>query len=722
MNADITSLQRLQTGPGLKDYIAILVRRQMIIGVSFLSVVLSTVYYVLQIEDVYESFSTVVIEEQNAVVNQMMNVNGRSLDFYEGILNSRTFVETVLDSIGLEFFLEEFPKFTRDDALVYTRSCISLKRTSYASFMQFNVRAKTKEMAYRFASVGTELFRIRCQEVASEESRRAVIEIQKQLQLIRTNLEQAELDFRTFSERSGNIQEGTTPELKTLQEAYSTGLAQLGLKQADLDAEKKQLSLLEEKITPTGQQQSPEYLRARARLRELEREKLRLEGLGIRLSGMSTIDREIQETESQLLEYKPSTSSRGVDPSTMRQWQELRKLVINKEGDFDLFKRKLESYEKAIGAYKKGNPNLLSESLELLRLKRSKEIYENIYSLLLEKSEEERIRSASSGAGIKIVDMATMPRAPIPKNEARFYILGIILGIGLGLGLAFIMEFNDTSVKSTDDVERYTGLSVLGTIPHITYKKNEIEVRRRSAKSKKQISVTQYPRQVFNFDGDDSVITESYRSLRTNLSFVSPDKPLHAIGLTSAGPSEGKSLTISNLAIAYAQMGKRVLLIDTDLRRPVLHHIFNTKREPGFTDLFGENPDYDKIIKPTVKENLSLITAGMFTPNPAELVGSNKMIQHIEWFKQHYDTVFFDTPPIVAVTDATLLGTKLDGILIVVKSHHTDRDVVFRAVSILKNVGVRVLGAVLNDINLSHRYSSYGYYKYYYHYYKSKKD
>jgi capsular exopolysaccharide synthesis family protein len=236
------------------------------------------------------------------------------------------------------------------------------------------------------------------------------------------------------------------------------------------------------------------------------------------------------------------------------------------------------------------------------------------------------------------------------------------------------------------------------------------------------MSVVQYPRQILSFTGDDSVITESYRSLRTNLSFVSPDAPLHTVVVTSAGPSEGKSLTTANLAMAYAQMGKKTLLIDADLRRPVLHHFFGLKREPGFAELFIENPDYDVAIRPSGRENLSVITAGIFSANPAELIASQKMIQHIDYFKKHFDMIFFDTPPIVAVTDATLLGKKVDGVLLVIKSHHSDREFVSRALSNLSNVGVKVWGAILNDIDLSHRYSTYGYYKYYYHYYKSKKD
>ncbi|NLE02628.1 MAG: polysaccharide biosynthesis tyrosine autokinase [Fibrobacter sp.] len=707
----------------LKDYFAVIFRRKWIIIFSFLSTVLSTIYYVNQIKDIYESYSTIVIEEQNVYVNQMMTTNSRPLSFYEGILNSRTFLETVLDSVGFMLILDYFPKMSRDDALLYIQNSISLKKTTFNSFLQLNVRTNSQELSFKIAQTGTEILRTRCQEVASEETRRGIVEIEKQIGLIRKNLELAEHDYRSYIEKTGQIQEGTTPELKTLQQAYADILAQIGLKKADLDAEKKLLAKLELKISPGNSIASSEYFQLRSKLSDLEKEKLRLEGLGIRLSGISTIDREIQEAENKLLELKKNTST-PVDPATMRQWQESRKSVLTKETEIELFKRKMESYEKAINSYKAGNPDILTQSLELLRLKRAKEIYENIYSMLLEKAEEQKISSASNSAGIKIVDMPVMPQKPIARNETRFYILGIILGLGLGLALAFLIEFNDTTIKSNEDIERFLKQSVLGTIPHINHnKKDEVEIRRNSSAGKhKGIHITQYPRHVFKFDGDDSVITEAYRSLRTNLTFASPDKPLQAIVLTSAGPSEGKSLTISNLAMAYAQMGKKTLLIDTDLRRPVLHHIFNMKREPGFVDLFIDNPDYDKIIQKTEKDNLFVIPAGIFTPNPAELIASNKMMLLIEYFRNNFDIIFFDTPPIIAVTDATLLASKTDGLILVVKSHHTDKDVALRAINNLNHVGVKILGTVLNDINLSNRYSSYGYYKYYYHYYKSKKD
>ncbi len=723
MNANSTLTDKQNTGARLKDYIGIIYRRKFVILLSLIAIVGSTFFYVHKLEDVYESFSTLVIEENNPIVAQTLNIRQNSLSFYQGILDSRTFNEMVLDSIGMDIFAVHFPRFTRSDILEYINSSITLRKTPYASFLRLNAQAGSKQLSYFIASTATDAFIRRCREVESEESRRAMIEIEKQLSLVRENLEESEQQYRTFREKTGDILEGTTPELKTLQDKYASDLAQLGLKEADLKAEKKQLQKLEKMVTPEENHSSPEIGTLRSRLRELEREKLRLENLGIRISGMSTIDRKIQEIEKQLLQHKSSRSRERIDPSTIRQWQQLRKSVINKEADLDLFKRRLQSYKNAITGYKRENPDILNQSLELLRLKRSKEVYEDVYNILLEKAEEERIRNASSSGGLKIVDIALMPERPIPKNEAKFYSLGIILGLALGLGLAFLIEFNDTSIKSTEDVEKHLGHPVLGTIPHIqNNRKKNIEIKRRSNKRKKGKTTTVYPRHLLNFSGDDSVTTESYRSLRTNLSLVSPDNPIKSVLLTSAGPSEGKSLTISNLAMAYAQMGKRTLLVDTDLRRPVLHHLFGAKREPGFTDLFIKNPDYDRIIKTTEKENLFLITSGMFTPNPAELIGSQKMFQHINYFKEHFDMIFYDTPPIVAVTDATLLGTKLDGVLLVIRSHHTDREISLRALRMLSNVKVKTLGVVLNDIDLSHRYSSYGYYKYYFHYYKSKMD
>ncbi len=498
----------------------------------------------------------------------------------------------------------------------------------------------------------------------------------------------------------------------------------MGLKEADLTAEKTQLQKLESQVAPSLDKRSPEILRLRRKLNDLEKERLRLENLGIRFSGVSTIDRRISEIEKELLRHKKAGGAKMADPGEVRQWQELRKSVVTKEQELALFKRRLDSYRKAISEYKSDNPDMLSQSLEMLRLKRSKEVFENIYEVLLKRAEEERLRSAASGTGIKVVDIAQVPGGPISKNETRYYIFGILLGLGLGLGAAFLIELNDTSIKSTEDIEKATGMPVLGTIPHIAHSKKEgMTIRRNANDSQKKSVKTQYPRRLQNFSGDDSISSEAYRSLRTNLMFVSPDDPARCVAFTSAGPGEGKSLTVANLAMAYAQMGRKTLLVETDIRRPVVHHLFGLSREPGLSDLFtDESPDYDTIIRPSSWDNLFVVSAGMFTPNPAELIGSQKMGNHVEYFRSNFDMVLFDTPPVLAVTDAALLGNKTDGVVLVVRSNHTAREPIRRATATLRNVGIKTLGTVLNDIDLNHGYSAYGYYKYYYHYYQTKQE
>lgn len=709
----------------LRDYLSVILRRKWVVLITLVAIAGSTVFYVSRLENEYESYARIVIESENQLINKAMNYNsGRSLSFYKGILSSRAVAEMILDSIGMDLVTKEYPQADRQQAVEVIRNAMSLKKTSYSSFYRFNVQAKSKKLAYYIASIGTEVFINQCREVVTEENRRQIVEINKQLDMIREKLKDAEQKLRVFQEElGGDISSGTPPELQKLKETYAEALAQKGVKEAELSAEQQQLRKLEQQLIPTKQESSEEYLTLRSRLRSLEQKKMRLEELGIRVSRISTLSRQIEQIENQLLQYQREKRREPVDPKLVKRWQELRESVLNKTHELSLFRQRLASYKEAIEEYKKGNPDIVSNTLKLQKLKRTKNIYENIYDFLINKAEEARLQSASGTTGIKVVDLARMPNRPIPKNEKQYYVLSILLGFGLGIGLAFLLEMNDTTLKSNADVERYCNIVVLGTIPHAPHpKKKSIEVKRQSPTGKKNYAVTTYPGNLLTFSDEDSIVREAYRSLRTNLSFVSPDRPIHSLVISSAGASAGKSLTAINLALSYADMGTKTLLVDTDLRRPVLHHIFKLKREPGFTDIFSDARDWQSVVHDSGKENLSVLTAGRFTPNPAELIGSQKMVKLLEDMDAHYDMVLFDSPPLLAITDGALLSTRTDGILLVLKSAHTNREAAVQAIKNLRNVGARLVGGVLNDIDLSHRYSSYGYYKYYYHYYKSKND
>jgi protein-tyrosine kinase len=198
-----------------------------------------------------------------------------------------------------------------------------------------------------------------------------------------------------------------------------------------------------------------------------------------------------------------------------------------------------------------------------------------------------------------------------------------------------------------------------------------------------------------------SPVAEAYHSLRTNLEFSSPDKPLRSMVVTSAGSEEGKSTTLANLAVTMAQTGKRVILVDCDLRRPSLHQIFHALNNSGLTDLVRDesllaNPP----LQDTPVSNLRLLTSGQLPPNPSELLGSRRMDEIIAALLTHADMLLFDAPPIIAVTDAALLSAKVDGVLLVISAGKTKREHARKARALLEKVNARLIGTVLNNVKL----------------------
>lgn len=196
-----------------------------------------------------------------------------------------------------------------------------------------------------------------------------------------------------------------------------------------------------------------------------------------------------------------------------------------------------------------------------------------------------------------------------------------------------------------------------------------------------------------------SPISEAYRTLRTNLEFSSLDKPIRSMVVTSASPEEGKSTTLANLAVVIAQAGKKVILVDCDLRRPSLHQIFDARPTPGFTDMMRDDT---LMSQPPLQEtgvpNLWLLPSGTIPPNPAELLASRRMSEVITALQQHAEMILFDAPPVIAVTDAAVLSTKVDAVLLVISAGKTKREHAKKAKALLDKVNARLIGAVLNNV------------------------
>jgi protein-tyrosine kinase len=211
------------------------------------------------------------------------------------------------------------------------------------------------------------------------------------------------------------------------------------------------------------------------------------------------------------------------------------------------------------------------------------------------------------------------------------------------------------------------------------------------------MEIMQHNRSLITKSNPKSPISEQYKTIRTNIQFSSVDKTIQTLMVTSSGPGEGKSTTVANLAVVFAQQGKKVLLIDADLRKPTAHYTFRLDNHTGLTNVLTKQATVDQAVNETDVENLFVLPSGPIPPNPAELLGSQTMVEFLSQITETYDLVLFDTPPVLAVTDAQILANKCDGTILVVHSGKTENEAAVKAKELLVNAKGKLLGVVLNQ-------------------------
>lgn len=366
------------------------------------------------------------------------------------------------------------------------------------------------------------------------------------------------------------------------------------------------------------------------------------------------------------------------------------------ETDIDATQARIEAVGEATTAAQKAELTRLEETLSQQRYN---------YGQLLTAYENARMAETQAKGSLVMFRQATVPTSPVLPRTMQNTLLAAVVGAMLGIGVAFLIEYLDDTLKTPEDVARVLELVTLGSIAHL-------ESGRREGGAKPLVTAAR-PR---------SPVSEAFRVLRTNIQYAGVDQPMRRLMVTSPGPSDGKSFLAANLAIVFAQAGQSVVLVDSDLRRPTLHQLFDLSNSAGLTNslLSEANPGLDEWLLPTPVENLRLLASGPLPPDPSELLGSQRMGQLIEHLAQEVDVVVFDSPPVLAVTDAAVLSQRMDGVLLAVEAGGTREKEAHRALGELARVGCPVLGAVLNKIPIGRR-GEYGYY-YYPHYYGESKD
>ncbi|HEY2806745.1 MAG TPA: polysaccharide biosynthesis tyrosine autokinase, partial [Gemmatimonadales bacterium] len=364
----------------------------------------------------------------------------------------------------------------------------------------------------------------------------------------------------------------------------------------------------------------------------------------------------------------------------------------------------LAALQTEIGSQRAKLATYPGKQSEFAQLDLETQLQNDTYKYLLSQLEAARITAATISPYVQIVEPAA-GAGRIGMGLKQKVMIGLIIGLFVAILMAFFLEYLDQTIKTSADVERALEVPVLGLIPlePVTINGGGTVAQGRRRMNLPLVSLL----------SPDHPASEAYRTLRTNVTFVNAEQSeLQCLVVTSPGPGEGKSTTAANLAITLAQQGSKTLLVDADLRRPLVHRAFNLVQEPGLTDVLVGGAQLREAIRPNVVPKLDVLPAGALPPNPSELLGSEAMSRLMEQLRGQYDTIIFDSPPTLAVTDATVLGASADAVILVVRAGETDEVAAQRALQQLRRVQAKIAGTVLNGMQ-KRRDRYYNYYSYY---------
>ncbi len=724
---------------GFHDYISLAIRRKWIILSVFAVVFSAAVFYFVTRPPVYNASSTFIIEgsENNAMGSMgafMFESNARPFGFYKILLDSKRYRHNLVEAAKQDSVLQSIPEFS--EQLGPALKNLTIAETDYEKLYALKIAANHPVISYRLATIVIDQFKRRCQEIELEESRNIVSYVNVQIDQARASLAEAERELQEFKEqtRITDLEQadgGVLSKLAEIESQLEEVQTKRQLAQANLSAYKMRVNDFKAANSPHSMdrpEESPHVRTLQNEVEQLEAQRRKFAASAVSKDLLARLDEKIRikkvELRDAVLSSNPGPSSTDIED------QENSKDIFNEKmvnEELDLYAlQNQETYLKSlIEKYRQEHPNLLEHTIQLAELQRTKSVNENLYTFLVEKAEEAKISAATGTGGIRIIDEPSIPERPVSNNMKRNLAVAIILAFGLGFGLAFAIDFFDNSIYTPDDLTQLGDLTVLGSIPHMRKKEAgavTIQKAQQKAKSGKndvlvfEDRMNGYKDKVISLLQSKEPVVDAYRHVRTNLQFANIDTSLRRIMVTSSIPGEGKTLTAANLAISFAELGKKVLVVDCDMRRAHQHVLFNTRKAPGLSDYLARDISIEKTIYMTHVPNLYIIPAETTPPNPAEMLASNKMVELIRKLEQNYDFIIYDTPPIIAVTDPILLSKRVDNVVMVVRFGKTNRHLVSDSLNRLKNVNSHLLGVVLNGMQKA---KGYGYYKYDYAYYQS---
>jgi capsular exopolysaccharide synthesis family protein len=684
-----------------REYWMILRRRKWVVLLSFLLCVLASLFYTWRTPRQYFTSSKIIVEKPTGAMSFL------EYSLWSGQINPNTQIALVrtrpVARLASAYLLKGHGLRIDAESIL---NALKVEAEPNTEIIKIGVQWPNASVARKIANAMAFAFVQHRQNTAREGQDTTLKFLNQSLDKALEDLRQSEEKLQRFQQATKFV--GLTPDQKE-------DLSQLARAQASLADARMQYAVAQQQLVTTR----TELEKQNASLAKLGADSFRNNTYVQKLQAdLIEKENELRDAEETLTPEGVATLQAGLKEKVARLREQLGKqlqTVVGGQGDLELQqslvgtlakmqademagKARVTSTEAYVRTLEAQRDTLPAKQRELEHLLLDKEANEKMYTLLRQKQKETEISKVSTIGNARVAEEAVTDVMPVWPRPKQNLIFAMAMGLMLGIAGAFLLEYLDDTIGTPDDVDRHLRLTTLGSIPMIKEPGNRLL---------SQVS----PR---------SGLAEGYRMIRSAVSFSSIDEPLQTIMVTSAGPGEGKSLMAANLAVVQAQKGLRVLLVDCDLRRPSQQKLFDLTGMVGFTNLVVGTSTVDEAAQNVGIDNLRVISSGPLPPNPAEMLESTRARQVVEELKRHADLVVFDTPPCAALSDPVVLSTMVDGVILVVECGETDRSAALRAVHHLAAAKARILGTILNKVNLNRDgYYSYYYYQYYYNSYYS---
>jgi len=704
----------------LRDYWLIVRRRRVIILTSTVLVALFSFWFARQKAPVYEATAAVKFEQSTSLSGLLVEVlsysSADSIETQASLIKSYPILEEVARRLGR--LPETAPGEAVRESRAYTAALDALAarirtaRVPNTSIIEITATSPTPREARDLANTVAEAYRDYNRTVRNARIREARKFIEAQLREVEARVRRAEEEVWAFREANRIIAPG----------AESTVLLNL-------------FTQLRGELEKTRQQRTELEL-AQARLARTDPA-----GLGERVfvdSPNPALQR-LQATQVDLLLERNNLALEVTERHPRLQALEERMREVRAEmrrevaAQIALLRSREEILHRQMGELLQRNREVPAIELGLQRLQRDVKVNDDLLTLLKTRHQEALIKESEGIEEVSIVRPATEPTAPVGGETLNTVLVGSLLGLMLGLVLAFVQETLDTSIGTIEDVESYLQVPVLGIVPHIDARETvQRLIERRPALAHMEPEALQSHALLITHFDPKSPVAEAYRTLRTNIQFARLERQGKVLVVTSPTLQEGKTTTIVNLALTMAQNGQKTLLVGANLRRPSIHRFFGIDREPGLSDILVGNAHWRDCIRTVADilmgrfemedimaspglDNLHIIESGPVPANPSELLSTPAMAEFLRAVRDEYDIVLLDTPPVLPVTDAAIVASQADGVILVYQAGKVGRLVLKRAKAHLESARAQVWGVVLNDVQTE--IAGYAYTHYYTHYY-----